>query len=91
MRATDLNPQQLERVDERLFGLRALARKHGTDVDSLASLTGEFAAKIERIDDADRDISRLETEVSEAQRDTPHFPRNCIMREVRRRTNWIRP
>ncbi|MEE2997049.1 MAG: AAA family ATPase, partial [Pseudomonadota bacterium] len=67
MRATDLNPQQLERVDERLFGLRALARKHGTDVDSLASLTGEFAAKIERMDDADRDISRLETEVREAQ------------------------
>jgi DNA repair protein RecN (Recombination protein N) len=67
MRVTDLNPQQLERVDERLFGLRALARKHGTDVDSLGSLTDEFAGKLERLDDADRDISRLETEVRETQ------------------------
>ena len=38
LRSTDQDPAQLERVDERLFGLRALARKHGTDVDSLAAL-----------------------------------------------------
>jgi len=67
LRSTDQDPAQLERVDERLFGLRALARKHGTDVDSLASLRDEFAAKLERLDDADRDLSRLETEAKEAQ------------------------
>ncbi|MGB0630299.1 MAG: DNA repair protein RecN [Alphaproteobacteria bacterium] len=67
LRSTDQDPAQLERVDERLFGLRALARKHGTDVDSLASLRDQFAAKLERLDDADRDLSRLEAEAKEAQ------------------------
>ncbi|PPR10230.1 MAG: DNA repair protein RecN [Alphaproteobacteria bacterium MarineAlpha11_Bin1] len=67
LRATDRDPTQLEQVDERLFGLRALARKHGTDIDSLASLRNDFAIKLERIDAADQDISRLEAELTEAQ------------------------
>ena len=67
LRSTDQDPAQLERVDERLFGLRALARKHGTDVDSLTALRDGFAAKLERLDDADHDLSRLETEAREAQ------------------------
>ena len=62
LRSLDQEPAQLERLDERLFGLRALARKHNTDVDSLASLRTEFAKKLERLDDADRDLTRLETE-----------------------------
>ena len=66
LRSTDQDPAQLERIDERLFGLRGLARKHGTDVDSLAALRDEFAAKLERLDDADRDLGRLETEAREA-------------------------
>ena len=66
LRSTDQDPAQLERVDERLFGLRALARKHGTNVDSLAALRDGFAAKLERLDDADRDLSRLETEARKA-------------------------
>ena len=68
LRETDQDPAQLERVDERLFGLRALARKHGTDVDFLAALCDEFAAKLERLDDADRDLSLLEEKAREAQR-----------------------
>ena len=67
LRSTDQDPAQLERVDERLFGLQAPARKHGTDVDSLTALRDGFAAKLERLDDADHDLSRLETEAREAQ------------------------
>lgn len=66
IRSLDQDPAQLERLDERLFGLRALARKHNTDVDSLATLRSEFAQKLERLDDADRDLTRLETEAREA-------------------------
>jgi DNA repair protein RecN (Recombination protein N) len=66
LRSLDQDPAQLERLDERLFGLRALARKHNTDVDSLAALRAEFAQKLERLDDADRDLTRLQTEAREA-------------------------
>lgn len=66
LRSLDQDPAQLERLDERLFGLRALARKHNTDVDSLAALRTEFARKLDRLDDADRDLTRLETEAREA-------------------------
>ena len=67
LRLTDQDPEQLEQVDERLFGLRALARKHGTDIESLASLKRDFAIKLERMDGADHDIARLETELTQAQ------------------------
>lgn len=66
LRSLDQDPAQLERLDERLFGLRALARKHNTDVDSLAALRDTFAQKLERLDDADRDLTRLETEARKA-------------------------
>lgn len=64
---TNQDPTQLAKVDERLFGLRALARKHNTDVESLTQLRNEFIAKLERLEDADRDLSRLEKESKEAQ------------------------
>ena len=66
LRSLDQDPTQLERLDERLFGLRALARKHNTSVDSLAELRAEFARKLERLDDADRDLTRLQTEARAA-------------------------
>jgi DNA repair protein RecN (Recombination protein N) len=69
LRSLDQDPAQLERLDERLFGLRALARKHSTDVDSLAALRDAFAQKLERLDDADRDLTRLETEARKARQD----------------------
>ena len=66
LRSLDQDPAQLEHLDERLFGLRALARKHNTTVDSLAELRAEFARKLERLDDADRDLTRLQTEARAA-------------------------
>ena len=61
----ELNPARLQQLEERLFALRALARKHGTDVESLPSLTKEFADRLERLEDADREIVRLERQVQE--------------------------
>ena len=66
LKLTDQDPSQLEKVDERLFGLRALARKHNTDVDSLPQLRKEFIAKLERLEDSDRDLSLLEAKTQEA-------------------------
>ena len=36
--AADFDPAELERIEERLFALRAAARKYSTPVDGLAAL-----------------------------------------------------
>ena len=61
----DSDPASLQRLEDRLFALRTLARKHRTDVDSLAGLARDFAERLRRLDDGDRDIARLEREAAE--------------------------
>ncbi len=62
----DLDPRRLEEVEERLFALRALARKHQCAVDELARLRGELAAKLSAMDDGAGDIVRLAREEEQA-------------------------
>ena len=68
LRGIDQDPGRLEQLEERLFALRALARKHNTDVDSLAELMQGFARKIERLDGAGRDIAHLEEQAANARK-----------------------
>src|SRR5690606_13915822 len=44
LRAAEFDPQALERAEERLFALRAVARKHSVQVDDLAALRDAMAA-----------------------------------------------
>ncbi|MBE7608014.1 DNA repair protein RecN, partial [Salmonella enterica subsp. enterica serovar 4:-:1,2] len=44
--ATDFDPAELERIEERLFALRAASRKYSTPVDGLAALAAKYAADI---------------------------------------------
>ncbi len=60
------DPDRLEAVEERLFALRAAARKHRTDVDSLAALRDSFAAKIAALEDRGGARSRLAEEAAGA-------------------------
>ena len=55
----DLDPRALERVEERLFALRAAARKHGTDVDGLVALQTELARRLGQLEDGGGDLVRL--------------------------------
>ena len=48
--AFDVDPQALEKAEERLFALRALARKLSTTVDALPSLRAAFAAQLAAIE-----------------------------------------
>lgn len=50
-RAADLDPRRLEQVEERLFKLRAVARKHTVTVDGLVPLREDFAARLAAVDD----------------------------------------
>jgi DNA repair protein RecN (Recombination protein N) len=48
--ATAFEPVDLERAEERLFALRALARKHRVQVDDLAALTVRLEAELAALD-----------------------------------------
>ncbi len=65
----DMDPAALEKLEERLFALRAAARKHGVEVDSLAALRDDFARRLSLIEDQGDLLARLARE-AEAARDT---------------------
>lgn len=48
--AADFDPAELERIEERLFALRAASRKYSTAVDDLAALAERFKADVALID-----------------------------------------
>ncbi|MFB2533164.1 DNA repair protein RecN [Paracoccus sp. p3-h83] len=48
--AMDFDPRELDRVEERLFALRALARKHGVLPDDLAQTAAGLADRLAAID-----------------------------------------
>ena len=48
--ATAFEPEALERAEERLFALRALARKHKVPVDALAALIERLEAELAALD-----------------------------------------
>ncbi len=62
-----LNPAELEKAEERLFALRALARKHKVQVDDLAALMAQFETDLQSIDDGGVMLGKLKTARDEAQ------------------------
>ncbi|MCW5732086.1 MAG: DNA repair protein RecN [Alphaproteobacteria bacterium] len=58
-RLLDLDPARLEKVEERLFALRAAARKHGCGVDELPARREDFARRLSAIETGDADLGRL--------------------------------
>jgi DNA repair protein RecN (Recombination protein N) len=73
LREEGLQAGDVEKTEERLFALRALARKHGVAVDALAALRETIAGKIAMIEDGSGTLARLERETaaaSAAYRDT---------------------
>lgn len=55
----DLDPRHLEQVEERLFALRALARKHNVDVTALAGLYEKLSAQLEGIENGGQHLAAL--------------------------------
>ena len=67
LRAMTGSPAELEMVEERLFAIRALARKHQVQPDDLSEFAEELAAKLELIDTADGRIAGLQKECATAE------------------------
>jgi DNA repair protein RecN (Recombination protein N) len=64
--AADFDPAELERIEERLFALRAAARKYSTPVDGLAALATKYAADVALIDAGADQLKKLEAAADEA-------------------------
>ncbi len=56
----------LEAVEERLFAIRGLARKHNVVPDALPALAEDFAAQVAALEAGDADIAALEGAVQDA-------------------------
>jgi DNA repair protein RecN (Recombination protein N) len=59
----DSDSNELERKEERLFALRALARKYGVTPDGLPALCEEFAAKLSAITQGGSQVKQAEKAV----------------------------
>ncbi|GKQ54872.1 DNA repair protein RecN [Bradyrhizobium sp. Ce-3] len=64
--ATDFDPAELERIEERLFALRAASRKYSTPVDLLAALAAQYAGDVALIDAGADQLKKLEAAAAEA-------------------------
>jgi DNA repair protein RecN (Recombination protein N) len=65
-RALAPEPGRLEQAEERLFSLRAAARKHGVPVDGLADLERQMVAKLAALDDGADEVRGLGDEADAA-------------------------
>ena len=62
----DFDPAALEKAEERLFALRAAARKHDVPVDELPDLRNRFARELEDLDAGEERLAQRESAHSEA-------------------------
>ncbi len=67
LEALDFDPGELERAEERLFAIRALARKHGQLPDNLGGFADGLRARLAAIDGGAAGIARLQKAVAEAE------------------------
>ncbi len=66
LEALTFEPYRLEAVEERLFALRGLARKHNVQPDDLAELRDVLAGKLDAIDAGEGRIGELSAEAEAA-------------------------
>lgn len=61
------NPSELEECEERLFAIRAMARKHGVAADDLGDFATSLRDKLAALDQGDADIKALADDLAAAQ------------------------
>jgi DNA repair protein RecN (Recombination protein N) len=66
IRATEYDPRELEQTEERLFALRAAARKYNVPADELAALRQRFEEDVAAIDAGEEKLAGLEAALKDA-------------------------
>jgi DNA repair protein RecN (Recombination protein N) len=64
--ACAIDPNELERCEERLFALRAVSRKYATPIDALPTLAQKYAEDLVSLDAGRSEIARLEAKLAKA-------------------------
>ncbi|MDE1901574.1 MAG: DNA repair protein RecN, partial [Alphaproteobacteria bacterium] len=64
--ALDADPDALQHIEERLFALRAAARKHNTQPDALPGLLRDLTARLDLLADASGQIAQLAEQAAKA-------------------------
>ena len=64
-RSRESEPREIEEVEERLFAIRALARKHSVQPDDLEEVAQLLAGNLQDADRLKEEAKRLETKVGE--------------------------
>lgn len=67
LEALSFNPLELEETEERLFAIRALARKHGVTPDELSTFADGLRERLGALDQGDSDIADLRAALQDAQ------------------------
>jgi DNA repair protein RecN (Recombination protein N) len=65
--AANHDPQELDRIEERLFALRAAGRKYNVAVDNLAALNARHAADLTALDASAEELKKLEAAARDAE------------------------
>lgn len=66
-RSAEFDPRELERIEERLFALRAASRKYAVPVDGLAELAARYLADVSALDAGEDRLVALQAAASEAE------------------------
>lgn len=66
LRKTEYDPKELERVEERLFALRAASRKYSVPVTELPALAVRMISDLADVDAGEEKLAKLEAEVGVA-------------------------
>jgi len=69
LRTADFDPAELERIEERLFALRAAGRKYNAPVDELAALARKYNDDVALIDAGEEKLKALEAAGAQADAD----------------------
>jgi DNA repair protein RecN (Recombination protein N) len=65
LRVADFDPAELERIEERLFALRAAGRKYNVQVDALAALARRYEGDLALIDAGAERLAALEKDAQD--------------------------
>jgi DNA repair protein RecN (Recombination protein N) len=82
MRAASIDAGELERIEERLFALRAASRKHNVTVDGLAALAARYAADLSALDAGAEQLAALERSARSAEETYAHIAQTLSQARV---------
>ena len=66
--AFDFEPDRLDKVEERLFALRAAGRKFDVDIDALGALRQQFGDELRALENSDDEIKKAKADLKKAEK-----------------------